>query len=61
MKKRTDYTRKNKDRRQRKSEGYIYLGMVGWYCRRGRVRRKDDSLSPSGNNSTYRNDQNDDQ
>lgn len=41
-------TRKNEDRRKKKSEGYINLGMVGWYCRRERVRREDDSIPTFG-------------
>lgn len=30
------------DRRQIPSEGYVYLNMVGWYCRRAKVRRAND-------------------
>ena len=30
-----------KERRQEESEGYTYISMVGWICRRERFRRKD--------------------
>lgn len=32
--------RRHEERRNTYSEGYTYLSMVGWYCRRERSRRK---------------------
>lgn len=34
--------RRGKDRRAKRCEGYIYIDIVGWYCRRAQNRRKDD-------------------
>lgn len=34
--------RRHEERRKTYSEGYIYLSMVGWYCRREQSRRKGD-------------------
>jgi len=31
--------RRDKDRRERSQEGFIYIPMVGWYCRRSKARR----------------------
>lgn len=36
--------RKHADRRKLCSEGYAYISVVGWICRREWSRRKDDSL-----------------
>jgi hypothetical protein len=33
------------ERRKKASKGYIYLSMVGWYCRREKTRRKGDLFS----------------
>lgn len=41
------YARRDRDRRKKKSEGYINLGIVGWYCRRERVRREGDEFLPN--------------
>ena len=30
---------REKDRRQKYSEGYVYLSIVGWICRREKTRR----------------------
>jgi len=37
--------RRQQDRRKVECEGYIYIPMVGWFCRRDRNRRGDDSLT----------------
>jgi hypothetical protein len=34
--------RRNHDRRKEPCEGYTYVSMVGWICRREKSRRKDD-------------------
>jgi len=34
--------RRGKDRRQTECEGFIYIPMVGWYCRRDHARRDGD-------------------
>jgi len=34
-----DGERRCENRRKDRSEGYTYIPMVGWYCRRERVRR----------------------
>jgi hypothetical protein len=34
--------RRNNDRRKEPCEGYTYVSMVGWICRREQSRRKDD-------------------
>ncbi len=31
-----------RDRRIMKSEGYVKLSVVGWYCRRDKIRRNND-------------------
>lgn len=31
--------RRDKDRRKVNSDGYTYVAMVGWYCRRKQIRR----------------------
>jgi len=31
--------RRDKDRREKSQEGFIYIPMVGWYCRRNKARR----------------------
>lgn len=36
--------RKHEDRRKVCSEGYAYISVVGWICRRERSRRKNDLL-----------------
>ena len=36
--------RRNDDRRKVSCEGYVYIPMVGWYCRRDATRRRGDSL-----------------
>jgi hypothetical protein len=36
--------RRTTDRRKRKSDGYTYIPMVGWYCRREEKRRGDDDV-----------------
>lgn len=36
--------RRHEERRHTHSNGYIYLSMVGWYCRRERNRRKGDII-----------------
>ena len=33
--------RRKKDRRQQAGEGFCYISIVGWICRRERNRRKD--------------------
>lgn len=35
--------RRNEERRQNKCEGFTYIPMVGWYCRRDQSRRTDDT------------------
>jgi uncharacterized membrane-anchored protein YitT (DUF2179 family) len=35
--------RRNKNRRKKAREGYTYIPMVGWYCRREKERRGDES------------------
>lgn len=35
--------RRGEERRQLKSKGFICFSMVGWYCRREKRRRKDDT------------------
>lgn len=37
--------RRHEERRKKYGKGYIYLSMVGWYCRRERNRRKNDSFT----------------
>lgn len=37
--------RRNDDRRKEPCEGYTYVSMVGWICRREQSRRKDDPFS----------------
>jgi hypothetical protein len=34
--------RRNNDRRREPCEGFTYVSMVGWICRREQSRRKDD-------------------
>jgi len=34
--------RRGKDRRQTECEGFVYIPMVGWYCRRDHTRRDED-------------------
>jgi hypothetical protein len=34
--------RRGVDRRKAKGDGYTYIPMVGWYCRRAESRRDDD-------------------
>ena len=34
--------RRNNDRRKEPCEGFTYVSMVGWICRREQSRRKDD-------------------
>lgn len=36
--------RRNDDRRKARCDGYTYVPIVGWYCRRTQTRRNDDSL-----------------
>ena len=36
--------RRDQERRQTESEGFIYIPMVGWYCRRDQARRSDDTI-----------------
>lgn len=36
--------RRDQERRQTESEGFIYIPMVGWYCRRDQTRRSDDTI-----------------
>jgi hypothetical protein len=36
--------RRNSDRRKSPCEGFTYVSMVGWICRREKSRRKDDSF-----------------
>jgi hypothetical protein len=36
--------RGKEDRRKAKSDGYTYVPIVGWYCRRNQTRRSDDSV-----------------
>lgn len=36
--------RRTTDRRKCKGDGYTYIPMVGWYCRRAEKRRDDDEL-----------------
>lgn len=36
--------RRYKNRRRMKSDGYVHLPAVGWYCRRIRTRRQTDDL-----------------
>ena len=36
--------RRNQERRQASSEGYVYIPMVGWYCRRDATRRRTDTF-----------------
>lgn len=31
--------RRDKERREKSQEGFIYIPMVGWYCRRNKARR----------------------
>jgi hypothetical protein len=35
--------RRNEDRRKVNSDGYTYIPMVGWYCRREQTRRKNEA------------------
>lgn len=35
--------RRNQERRQAKCEGFTYIPMVGWYCRRDQSRRNEDT------------------
>ncbi len=37
--------RRNQDRRKVKSHGYIHIPVVGWYCRREKMRRDDDGIT----------------
>jgi hypothetical protein len=37
--------RRNRDRRREPCEGYTYVSMVGWICRREQSRRKDDPFN----------------
>lgn len=36
--------RRNAERRKAKGDGYTYIPMVGWYCRREESRRGGDDL-----------------
>lgn len=36
--------RRHEERRKKSCQGYMYLSMVGWYCRRERCGRKGDSF-----------------
>ncbi len=36
--------RGKEDRRKAKADGYTYLPIVGWYCRRIQARRNNDSV-----------------
>lgn len=36
--------RRTQDRRQTECEGFVYIPMVGWYCRRDHTRRNDDTM-----------------
>lgn len=40
--------RRNQERRQIKCEGFTYIPMVGWYCRRDQSRRNEDTNTESG-------------
>ena len=35
--------RRSEDRRKEPSQGFAYIGPVGWICRREKLRRDDDS------------------
>ncbi|EKD36527.1 MAG: hypothetical protein ACD_75C01476G0002 [uncultured bacterium] len=39
-----DQDRRTTERRKSKCDGYTYIPMVGWYCRREESRRGDDDL-----------------
>ena len=36
--------RRSAERRKAKGDGYTYIPMVGWYCRREESRRGDDDI-----------------
>jgi hypothetical protein len=36
--------RRKQDRRKKASPGFAYISIVGWICRREKIRRKDESL-----------------
>jgi len=38
------YERRNEDRRKVPSEGFSYISVVGWICRREQCRRQDDKI-----------------
>jgi hypothetical protein len=42
--KKSDEERRQECRRKLESKGYCYITMVGWMCRRERIRRKDDDI-----------------
>jgi hypothetical protein len=42
--KNSDEDRRQECRRKLESKGYCYLSMVGWMCRREKIRRKDDDI-----------------
>lgn len=37
----SEMDRRSRNRRKKQSEGYTYVPIVGWYCRRATIRRKD--------------------
>jgi hypothetical protein len=40
----SDDERRRNCRRKMESKGYCYITMVGWMCRREKIRRKDDDI-----------------